>query len=170
MILEQKITQRRITISQNWQAFLSQRSPYLVADVIERSKTKLPDDFVPWAPGVVVASDYLLRAASYRPGSGCPEAWYPAAEPGVFTKAMHRNRLKVHPCGEFWRIERAECEVLAYSFGSLPVVTRTAEAAMRLGEFCHPRPLEGENCHPCPRGLASCLRWVMSAPNGIFWC
>src|SRR5579859_2435727 len=54
-----------------------------------------------------------------------------------------QNRLKVRPCGEFWRIERAECEVLAFLFGSLPVVTRTKEAAMWLAEYCQPPFFKG---------------------------
>jgi hypothetical protein len=169
MMLEQKIAERRSAVLKDWSPFLKCVSPFVVSTVIDRSKTNLPDDFVPWAPGVVVPSDYLLQAARYHPGSAPLVGWYPG-ELGAFIKAMHRNRLKVQPCGEFWRIERAECEVLAYTFGSLPVVTRTAEAAMRLADYCHPRPLEGENSHPCPRGVASCLRWVMSSPTGIFWC
>jgi hypothetical protein len=169
MTLEQKIIERRGAVLKHWQTFLDQPSPYLVAEVIERSNTELPDDFVPWAPGIVIASDYLLRAAGYHPGSRRPEGWSPG-NPGVFTKVTYRNRLTVRGCGEFWIIERETCEVLAYTYGSLPIVTRTYQAAMRLAEYCHPRPLEGENCHPCPRGVASALRWLVSSPSGIFWC
>lgn len=168
MTLRKKILERRNAILADWGSFLQGHSPYLTSEVVERDKTQLPADFVPWAPGVIVASDYLLRAAGYRPGSRCPSGWYPARQPGVVTKALYQNRLKVRSCGKFWRIERAECEVLAFPFGSLPVVTRTREAAMYLAEYCHPEPRKEENCHPRPRGAASSLCWVMWDAYGFF--
>ena len=168
MTLRQRISDRSSTILRDWETFRREKFPVVVADVIERDQSGLPADFVPWAPGIVVASDYLLRAAGYRPGSSHPEGWYPSVERGVITKSMHRNRLKVRPCGKFWRIERAECEVLAFPFGSLPVVTRTKEAAMYLADYCHPAPRKGENCHPRPRGVASNLCWVMFDAYGFF--
>jgi hypothetical protein len=169
MMLEQRIMQRRNAVLRSWPAFLKYRSPFVVGEVVDRRETKLSVDFVPWAPAVVVASDYSLKAARYRPGSGPPEGWYPGT-PDVFTKAMHRNHLRVYRCGKFWLSERGACEALVYTFGSLPVVTRTPEAAMRLAEYCHPRPREGENCHPRPRGVTSSLSWVISSPDGIFLC
>ena len=169
MILEQMIMERRNAVLKGWHSFLKQPSPYLIAEVVERSKTELPDDFVPWAPGIMIASDYLLQATGYHSGSRRPTGWLPG-KPGIFTKVTYRNRLTVCECGEFWFVERETGEVLAFTYGSLPVVTRTYQAAMRLAEYCHPRPLEGENCHPCPRGVASSLRWVVSARSGIFWC
>jgi hypothetical protein len=169
MILDQKIMERRNAVLKDWQAFLKQPSPRLIAEIIERNKTDLPDDFVPWAPGIVVASDYLLRAAGSRPGLAPPEGWSPG-QPDVFTKVMHGNRLMVRGCGEFWTVERETNEVLAFIFGSMPMFTRTCQAAMRLAEYCHPRPHEGEIHHPRPREVASGLTWVVSTPSGIFWC
>ena len=168
MMVEQKIAERRSAVLKDWPSFLMCVSPFVVSTVIDRSKAGLPDDFVPWAPGVVIASDYLLRAAGYCSGSLPPDGWC-SGRPG-FTRVIFRNRLTIRECGEFWFIERETCEVLAHSYGSLPVFNRTYQAAMWLAEFCHPRPLEGENSHPCPRGVASCLRWVMSTPTGVRWC
>src|SRR5262249_13068197 len=49
--------------------------------------------------------------------------------------------------------EREIDEVLAFIYGSMPVFTCTYQAAMRLAEFCHPRPRQGEGAFPEPRGV-----------------
>jgi hypothetical protein len=129
----------------------------------------MPDDFVPWAPGIVIPSDYLLRAAEHRAGSRRPEGWS-LEKPDVFTKVMYGNRLMVRGCGKFWTAERELDEVLGFPFGPLPVFTRTDQAAMRLVEYCHPCPQQGEGCFPRPREVASGLSWIVATPSGIEWC
>ncbi len=169
MILDQMIMERRNAILKCWQGFRERPPTVLIAEVIERSKTDMPDDFVPWAPGIVIPSDYLLRAAGHRPGSRRPEGWS-LEKPDVFTKVMYGNRLMVRGCGKFWTAERELDEVLGFPFGPLPVFTRTDQAAMRLVEYCHPCPQQGEGCFPRPREVASGLSWIVATPSGIEWC
>jgi hypothetical protein len=169
MMLNREIEERRNAISKCWQGFQSHPPTVLIAEVIERSKTELPDWFVPWAPGVVIASDYLLQAAGHRPGLRRPDGWSPG-KPDVFTKGMYGNQLMVRGCGEFWTAERDLDEVLGFPFGPLPVFTRTPQAAMRLAEYCHPSPQKGEGCFPRPREVASGLDWIIATPDGIRWC
>ena len=163
------IVERRKAVAKGWQFFVRQSSPFRIEEIIERNKTELPDDFVPWAPGIIIPSGYLLRAANYAPGSHRPKGWSRKC-PGVFTKVMYGNCMAVRQCGRFWTVERQNDEVLAFTYGSLPVFTRTYQAAMRLAEYCHlPIPKEA-SWHPRPRGVASSLRWVISTPDGIRWC
>src|SRR6266436_2032608 len=135
---EAELNERRNRVLRHWPAFLEDRAPRLISEVVERSKTELPDDFVPWAPGAVIASDYLLRASGCRPGSRRPKGWS-QREPDVFRKRVNGNTLTVSGCGEFWTIERENAEALAFIFGPLPVFTRTSQEAMRLAEYCQPR-------------------------------
>jgi hypothetical protein len=152
-----------------WQAFLSHGpSPYLVAEVIPRSNTELPACFVPWAPAIVIASDYLLRAAGFQPNRPEPMGWS-QDHPDAFRKAKYRNRLKVRGCGTLWTVEREMEEVLVFRYGSLPVFTRTHQAAKYLAEYCQ-RPEPGEGSTPRPRGVASGLHWVIWTPDGIAYC
>jgi hypothetical protein len=67
---------------------------------------------------------------------------------------VRANQLCVRGCGEFWIIEREIDEVLVLKDGSLPIFTRTYQAAMRLAEYCHPHPPAG-------------LYWCVSTPDGI---
>jgi hypothetical protein len=50
----------------DWQAFREAHPPFLIEEVIDRSEARLPDWFVPSAPGVAIASDYLLRQAGAK--------------------------------------------------------------------------------------------------------
>ena len=54
MILDQMIMERRNAILKCWPGFREHPPTVLIAEVIERSKTDMPDDFVPWAPGIVI--------------------------------------------------------------------------------------------------------------------
>jgi hypothetical protein len=165
--LADEIARRRSATMVGWDGFREDVSPFQVAEVIDRSKTKFTDDFVPWAPGIAVASDYLLRAANYDPGSRRPPGWTQHSA-RLFRKLLHRNYLTVSRCGEFWLVERQIEEVLVYRYGSLPIVTRNYQAAMRLAEYCH-LPRNGEFHRGRPRGVASNLKWVVSTPDGV-WC
>jgi hypothetical protein len=166
-MIDQMIEERRNAILKCWQVFQEHPPTVLIAEAIERSKTDLPAWFAPWAPGVVIASDYLLKAAGHRPRSRRPEGWSEGKNPDVFTKGMHGNQLMVRGCGEFWTVERFD-EVLACPFGPLPVFTRTSHAAMRLAEYCHPLPQEGDKLSSSrPRRVASGLHWVDWSPSGV---
>ena len=167
-IFEEGIQERRALLLKSWPAFAGQ-PPLLVGEVIDRDKTEMPNDFCQWAPGLVIASDYLLRAAGYCPGRRGPSGWK-EGQPDVFTKVIYRNRLMVRGCGELWSVERENDEVLAFRFGPTPIFTHTRQAAMRLAEYCHPKPDKGEGPFPEPRGVASTLRWAASDPSGIHFC
>jgi hypothetical protein len=164
--LYKEIIDRRERVLLSWPAFQKEASQFQIAEIIERSDTDLRDDFVPWAPGMVVASDYLLRAAGHYPGACRPQGWSRQSD-GLFRKPLHRWYLTVSRCGEFWLIEREIEEVLVYHYGSLPVVTRSYQAAMRLAEYCHLRPSDSELYHGRPRGAASNLSWAVSTPDGV---
>jgi len=160
--LNEKVTERREAISRDLKAFQRDASPFLVEEVIARRRTWLPDDLAPWAPGVVLASDYLLRASNYRQGARRPRGWLSRCKGGVFLKFPDdRSHLRVRQCGQFWTVERTvNCvgEMLAYPYGPLPIFTRTYQAAMRLAEYCHRRP----------RGTGSSLRWVFEDADKFF--
>jgi hypothetical protein len=160
------IIARRNAVRRNWPAFLKGRSPYKIGEVIERGDPDLdlPDDFAPWAPGVVVPSEHLLMQIEPR-----SRDWKETA-PDVYNKFSHRNKLVVRGCGKLWTVERQTEEVLAHQFGPLPVFTRTPDAAMQLAEHCHLPATEAEPWHASPRGAASCFRWVVSTPDGVRWC
>jgi hypothetical protein len=168
MIIDQLIEDRRNIVLKDWPAFVIQPGSYLIAEFIEREIADLPSDFFPWAPGIVVASGDLLRTVGYRPRSRGPNGWT-LGQPDVFTKVIYGNRLLVRGCGEFWTVEREIDEALAFPHGPVPILTRTRQAAMRLAEYCHPKPREADYPFPKPRGVTSSLRWIVSAPSGIMW-
>ena len=169
-IFDQEIQERRDAILKCLEGFRKHTPTVLISKVIERSKADLPSWFVPWAPAVVIASDYLLQATGHRPGSRRPKGWFEGG-PEVFAKDLYGNQLMVRGRGELWSVERHNHEVLAFPFGPLPVFTETCQGAMRLAEYCHPPAQEGESrCYPRPRGTASGLHWVAATPMGIKYC
>src|SRR5262249_15684526 len=111
----QEIEERRSAILNCWQNFLMRPTTVLVAEVIERSEAMLPDWFAPWAPGIVVASDYLLRAAGYHPGARRPGGWI-KERPDLFTKVKYGNELITRKCSEFWTVQRKNVQMLAFPF------------------------------------------------------
>jgi hypothetical protein len=118
---------------------------------IDRSRTKLPDNYLPDAPGVLIAGKDMLRAAGYVPRSYHPHGWTPG-EPGTFLRrhSPHSgHKLWVRKCGKFWIIERSmdlnaghrrDIEALIFASGLRPICTRTYKAAMWLAEHCDPIP------------------------------
>ena len=160
-----EIEQWRETVRRTLPAFLKDARPRLVGEVIDRSSTELPEHFVTWAPVIVLPSERLLRAAGSRPGSSdLPAGWRGNDYGDVFHKPARREDnqrclLRVGRWGELWTIENDFREALVLSFGSLPVVTRSLPAAMRLAEYCSPQR--------CQAGLA--LKWVPLDRCGLRW-
>jgi len=168
MTYAELIKARRSAVQSDWQTFVKQPS-YLNAGIVDRGKAGLPSAFFPWAPGVVIASNYLLQAAGHHDEARCPPGWAEKL-PDVFTKVIRGNRLEVRGCAEFWTIERQYEQALVLPFGPLPVFTRTAPVAMRVAEYCHPEARTGEcQSFPAPRGVATTLRWVVSAADGVLY-
>jgi hypothetical protein len=106
-----------------------------------------------------IASDHLLSLAQYRLGSRPPAGWEPGGT-DAFTKVLRGNRLLVRGAGEFWLVEREMEEVLVFTYGSLPLLTRTCEGAMWLAEHCHTR-----RCEPLKHVPG--LRSVVAEPCGV---
>jgi hypothetical protein len=148
-----RIVERRSAVMKCWSAFLNNLPLHVVDEVVERCSTDLPDQFVAWAPGILVASNWLLQRANYCPGSCRPSGWLGDQE--LFWKPTDQNWLHVRRCGNFWTVERDK-EVLVFIYGSMPIFTRTHQAAMRLADHCHPHPHQ-----------VGGLRWVTWTPAGM---
>ena len=149
------ITERQKSLSRDWQSFLKHRHRS-VANVAKRTWARLAPDFVPWAPAIVIASDYLLQSVGHTPTSGRPKGWRLQPSTGNYKCGFE---LIVRKRGQYWTVEGNglyQC-VLVFNFGSMPVCTRTPEAAMRLAEYF------ADNTRPLPHGL----RWIRSTPDGI---
>ena len=98
------IAERRNNVSKDWRSFLEHVEHPLfstIAEVIERKNTQLKDDFVPWAPGIVIASDYLLQTAGHSPTSGRPKGWRLQPSWGDYGKGW----LFVRNHGKLWTVE-----------------------------------------------------------------
>ncbi len=140
---------------------------------IDRDKTDLPGDYLPDAPGVLIANEGMLRAAGYVSGSYRPRGW-DRVKTAAFRKAAdHGDRLQVRPCGNAqsarWVIERLHrwwiggkeyeiIEALVFGFPHSPIWANNYQAAMRLAEYCYPVPRP-----PVPGG------WVEAQRIRIYW-
>ena len=150
-----RIAERQNAVSKDWRRFLRQRLSYSIGKVVNRRKAKLPTDFVPWAPGIVMASDHLLRLAGYHSRSGRPKGWRLQPSRGEYRKDWPSLLVRNH--GKFWTVEEYLSEsVLVFIYGSMPVCTRTYEEAMWLAEY-------SLDSRPLGNGLC----WVGSAPHAI---
>ena len=144
----------------DWQKFRQKHSPYLFENVIDRHEACLPLWFVPLARGVAIASDYLLRRAGCHCGTFRPTGWYESG-PGYSRKELSENSfLATWNCEQtgLWTVERIDGsrkidEVLVYSLGRTPVLTRSYQAAMQLAMHCH------------VNGPPIGFRWLKADPN-----
>jgi len=152
------IIQRQNDVSKDWQSFLEHPVHRSIGEVIPRENTQPKADFVPWAPGVVIASDYLLRRSGHTPTSRRPPRWRKHRRWGYFMKGA----LIVRKRSDFWFVEMAGASVLVFRYGSMPVCTRTYQAAMRLAQYFLSLPTLPPPVHG--------LRWVLSKPDGILSC
>src|SRR4051812_3582771 len=113
---------RQTAVSKDWGRFL--RYPLLYfGRVVNRKNANLPPDFVPWAPGIIMANDYLLRLAGYHPTSGRPKGWRLQPSRGDYEKGSSIIRKR----GKFWTVEAFDQYVLVFTYGSMPICTRTFE-------------------------------------------
>ena len=161
--------QPQVSLS-DWQKFGTEFSP-LIDEVIDRDTAKLPDWFVPFALGVFVAGDALLRTAGHRDGMRRPRGWRKAIgidADGVYVRHVdpvdpYNSRwLLVREClvQGLWMVERwtgrrrhgDADDILVHEFGSTPIFTRSCPAAMRLAMHCHVKPPAG-------------LHWIAACPD-----
>ena len=162
--------QPQVSLS-DWQKFGTGSSP-LIGKVIDRVEADLPHWFVPFAHGVFVASDALLRTAGHRDGMRQPPGWREARgidADGVYVRHVdpvdpYNSRwLLVREClvQGLWMVERwtgrrrhgDADDILVHEFGSTPIFTRSCPAAMRLAMHCH------------VKGPPAGLRWTAACPD-----
>jgi hypothetical protein len=149
-----------------WETFRKEFPRHLIAEVIDRSDAKLPDWLVPFARGVAIASDDLLRDVGYRPGMYRPRGWRKSilywdvlmwdifpdrSQYLVVRQCFVRGLWMVERWSEERRCDNAD-EILVHEFGSTPIFTRSYQSAMRLAMYCH------ENGPPVG------LRWISACP------
>jgi hypothetical protein len=123
-------------------------APRLFECVLDRSQTKMPDDYLPEAPGVLIAGEDMLRAAGYVQGSYRPRGWAQVKHQVFKVRSQDRERsLVVRRYGNFWVVERQQSSkgipffdtyALVCAFSLRPIWTHNCEAAMRLAEHCDP--------------------------------
>jgi hypothetical protein len=162
------VDHREIPLS-NWQTFLKEPPPHLIAEVIDRSKLGLPWWFVPFARGVAIASHALLREAGHRLGMHRQPGWL-NYNVDLFRwmidwDPFNGRWLLVRQCNnrglwtvERWRKKRPHGnadEVLVHQFASTPIFTRSYQAATRLALYCH------------ETGPPAGLRWISACPENI---
>ena len=122
-----------------------------LGEYIERINSGLPVWFMPFAIGASIPSDEDLGAAGYRPGGYRPRGWT-RKYVDVFCKRIGDHVLWVRgtidgPPKKLWTAERVgvsndDDQALTHALCALPTLNRTYQAAMRLGEFCHPHAPE----------------------------
>lgn len=135
--------------------FSDQTTPPMFEHIIDRDQTALPLDYLPNAPGVVVASKHILRAAGDIPGRHPPRGWVKYA-PGVFRRRIGRTLLSlqvrqgVDAKTDQWAIERLcrqelvlappTVDALVCAFSRRPIWASRSQGAMWLAEHCYPLP------------------------------
>jgi hypothetical protein len=152
----------------DWERFLKKPPSHLIAEVIDRSKTGLPEWFLPLARGAAIASDALLHKAGHRHGLPRPSDWVEidrdvfqlTIDVGVFSpRRWLLVRQSFNPglwMAERWTEQRQydnADEILAHESAGTPIFTRSDQAAMRLAMYCH------ENGPPVG------LRWISACPK-----
>jgi hypothetical protein len=150
----------------DWEQFRKQLPLGLIQDVIDRSEIKLPDWFVPLAPGIAIASDLLLLKCNDFHQSERPCGWRKSA-PRSFLKRDIKGmdgaaslNVRRYAHQRWWTIERWRddrerfdvSDVLAFVFGSTPIFSWSRPVAMRIAEYCH---IKGP-----PPGL----KWIVACP------
>jgi len=133
-------------------SFSNQTAPRLFERIIDRNQTALPSDYLPEAPGALIASEDMQLAAGHNPNSRRPRGWTPH-KPGSFRKTIGNELFfQVRQCGnarsDHWTIEvvhrpeftREWVEALVCAFSGRPIWAPTYQGAMRMAEHCHPLP------------------------------
>jgi hypothetical protein len=140
----------------DWEPFRVAPPRDLIDEVIDRSETELPECCVPLARGVAVVSRSLLQKAGHVCGSSRPRRWNPLRgdfltrgwDGVAFVSESRRGgMLYTRRYGGLWNVEWATQgmfpQILVFRFGSTPLVARTCDEAMRLGELCLSAPPDG---------------------------
>jgi hypothetical protein len=123
-------------------------APRLFDAIIDRAQTEMPEWYLRWAQGVLIAAPGILSTSGHRPGTFHAAGWSRGASGFKRASRDGKSVLWVQQCGKFWIIERSihldsvytQDEALISSFGARPIWTRTRQAAMELAEYCDPLP------------------------------
>lgn len=158
--ISELISQRQENLAKGWQSFLTHPLHKSIAVVVEREKTNLPSEFVPWAPGIVIASDSLLEAAGRF---GWLELWRQHKRYGHY----YFCQIRVKERSGFWFVETGGC-VLAFRYGSMPICARTHPNAINLCMYILEHSHHTMNTPLGPKGHGLC--WVRSTRDGILDC
>lgn len=134
-----------ITLSE-WETFRKNLSPFLIDQVIDRHEARLPEWFVPLARGVAIPSNKFLRQVGHRDGMDRPGNWRETSC-DFFRWEDRQQKLIVRRSEneDLWTVERWNWigrgsevdEVLVFTFGWTPILTRCYQSAMRLAMHCH---------------------------------
>ena len=129
-------------------------NPYTLLD---RNRAKMPDYYLPEAPGVAIADNPLLRAVGYHPGSKRPRDWFKFNR-GVFRHRTCRDGMILQVRtgdAKFWVVERfhevdlldpsgrypgLNVYALVCAHSGRPIWASSYQCAMRLARYCHPIP------------------------------
>jgi hypothetical protein len=123
-------------------------APILFKEPLDRSEAGLPDWYMPWASGVLLPSDEVIRhATENRPATLLRRRWtlFPKSEGEAHARfridrtwtlfAMTYGNLSVAVRRK--ELEPRRVQGLAFLLGSIPVCAHTLEAAKRLAEYYH---------------------------------
>jgi hypothetical protein len=132
---------------------------------LDRDEAGIPPDYMLRTTGVLLAGRDMLIAIGDVPGAPEPDGWTPAT-PAIPANAGFQlcgkadfeklsrdggHMLRAKRFGKFWAAERStkfrsgplelrKIQMLVFAFGEVPIWTRNPQAAMRLAEYCDPRP------------------------------
>jgi hypothetical protein len=123
--------------------------PDVIEEVINRSSVELPDTFVPSAKRIALGDGGLLWLVT-PPRTYPPVGhWVGRAREGRFMRFADNDNylLSVRRYGKLWSVERKKLgadtgEVLAFAFGSTPILLRRYEDARAIARQSHPSPSE----------------------------
>jgi hypothetical protein len=123
--------------------------PRLFERILDRDQTALPSDYLAGAPGALIVSEDMLRAAGHTPNRRRPPGWTPQ-KPGAFRKPIGNQLcLQVRQCGnarsDRWTIEIVHDPGFSQEWAEAlvsgrPIWAGTYQGAMRMADHCHPLP------------------------------
>lgn len=113
--------QRHPAIStSDWEVFAKQHSPFRFSEVIDRETINLPPWFAPFAKGVAIPCDIVLRRAGCCSRCTRPRGWQPSGA-DMFIHGEASNGMLVVRIGGLWSIGRNiddTPDVLAFPSGT----------------------------------------------------
>ena len=116
--------------------------PLVAGDIVERTKTKLADDFVPSSTHVLILDPQIIRVARQHRSRGGFGSWLQAIT--GFSLWVGDHLLWVRACAGLWTIERQELsgreEALSHRLSDSPALATNCADARGLAELCYPNP------------------------------